>query len=229
MGRLVRISIYALVIFILYFWVTVLVKSYQKSKISTQITGLETDSTFMDSIYQDSVMKQTTEMNDIEDGNIISNEDIVDGAVDYNDLDAKVEKLEEKKKNQPATPPSTRTKETATTKNESGKTNQILKPAIKPKEKISEPIRDLKNGLPKINPGDGGSYMVMAGSYLLKENAEKMRTKLKSLGFSQAEIVVFPSSEYHSVVAVRYSSESKAQSAASELKRKGIDSFVKSR
>jgi len=227
MGRLVRISIYALVIFILYFWVTVLVKSYQKSKVNTPTSGLEADSTYLDSLYQDSVLHQTTEMIDTNDGKTISNEDIVDGLVDYNDLDAKVEVLEEKKKSQPAPSLPLKNKETASLKSESAKSDQSSKPATKPKEKISESVRDLSPS--KVMEGDGGTYMVMAGSYLLKENAEKMRSKLKSLGFNQAEIVVFPSSEYHSVVAVRYSSESKAQSAASELKRKGIDSFVKSR
>ena len=227
MGRLVRISIYAVVIFILYFWVTVLIKSYQKSKVNTSITDLNADSTYMDSLYQDSVLHQTNEMKDTTDGKTISNEDIVDGVVDYHDLDAKVEVLEEKKKSQPAPSSPIKKKETTSIKGESDKSDQSAKPAIKPKEKVSEPVRDLSTT--KVMAGDGGVYMVMAGSYLLKENAEKMRSKLKSLGFNQAEIVVFPSSEYHSVVAVRYSSESKAQSAASELKRKGIDSFVKSR
>ena len=82
MGRLVRISIYALVIFILYFWVTVLVKSYQKSKVNISTTGLEADSTYLDSLYQDSVLHQTTEMIETNDGKTISNEDIVDGVVD---------------------------------------------------------------------------------------------------------------------------------------------------
>ncbi len=227
MGRLVRISIYAVVIFILYFWVTVLIKSYQKSKVNTTTTDLNADSTYMDSLYQDSVLHQTTEMKDTTDGKTISNEDIVDGVVDYHDLDAKVEVLEEKKKSQPAPSSPIKKKETTSIKGESDKSDQSAKLAIKPKEKVSEPVRDLSTT--KVMAGDGGVYMVMAGSYLLKENAEKMRSKLKSLGFNQAEIVVFPSSEYHSVVAVRYSSESKAQSAASELKRKGIDSFVKSR
>ena len=178
-------------------------------------------------MYQDSVLNDNTGMGLADDGKTISNEDIVDGAVDYNDLDAKVEMLEEKKKNKPVAVPTAKSKETPSTKSEEATAKQTTNPATKPKEKISEPVRDLSPS--KIMAGDGGPYMVMAGSYLLKENAEKMRSKLKSMGFSQAEIVVFPASEYHSVVAVRYSSESKAQAAASELKRKGIDSFVKGR
>jgi cell division protein FtsN len=227
MGRLIRISIYTLVIFILYFCLTFVVKSYQKSKISTTTTGLESDSTFMDSLYQDSLLSDTTGMGMTDRGKTISNEEIVDGSVDYNDLDAKVKILEEKKKNKPVSSPSTKSKETTATKSEDITAKQTTKPDAKSKGKTTEPGQDL--GPSKIMAGDGGSYMVMAGSYLLKENAEKMRSKLKSMGFSEAEIVVFPASEYHSVVAVRYSSESKAQSAASELKRKGIDSFVKGR
>jgi cell division protein FtsN len=227
MGRLIRISIYALVIFILYFWVTVIVKSYNKSRTGTRTDVSGIDTTLRDSIYQDSILNDTSEMNITDDGKTISNEEIVDGAVDYHDLDAKVEILEEKKKNKPVASPPAKSKETTAAKSEDATVKQTTKPATKPKEKISEPVRDLSPS--KIMAGDGGPYMVMAGSYLLKENAEKMRSKLKNMGFSQAEIVVFPASEYHSVVAVRYSSESKAQAAASELKRKGIDSFVKGR
>jgi hypothetical protein len=54
-----------------------------------------------------------------------------------------------------------------------------------------------------------------------------MVKKLREMGYIHAEVMIFPESEFHSVVAVRYSSEAKAQAAVTELKRKGIESFVK--
>jgi len=216
------------VIFILYFWVTAIIKSYQKTKTKTQYETYRADSLFRDSLYQDSIRNDTSGMHDLNSGKIISNEEIVDGAVDYNDLDAKVEVIEEKKKNKPAPLPVVKEKTSSSVIREESRYKEPSKPATKPKEKTVEPVRDLTPSTKEM-VGDGGTYLVMAGSYLLKENAEKMRSKLKTMGYTQAEIMVFPASEYHSVVAVRYSSESKAQAAASELKRKGIDSFVKSK
>ncbi len=75
--------------------------------------------------------------------------------------------------------------------------------------------------------GDGGDYLVMAGSYLIKENAESMARKLKKLGLNNAEVVIFQNSEFHSVVAARYKNENNALTTMTELKSKGVDCYVK--
>jgi len=207
MGRLIRISIYALIILILYFWITTIIKSYQNDSITPANVELQTDTISYDTLPAEP---------DFDDSELVSNEDIVDGKVNYNALDEKVKKLEENKTVKPEGP-----KEKVI----ENKSNPSLKPAIKP-----NPVIENANDTPKATPptkGDGGNYMVMAGSYLLKENAVKMVKKLKSMGYPQAEVVVFQSSEYHSVVAARFSTESSAKSAASGLKQKGVDSFVK--
>ncbi len=205
MGRLIRISIYALIILILYFWLTAVLKSYDKK--DTSITKYES---VLDTISSDTMEYP------IDDGNTLSNEDIVDGEMDYKALDEKVKKLEENK------PVASGKKTESITPNE----NLGTKTSVKSKSQKPDLVSD-NNSTTQVK-GDGGPYLVMAGSYLLKDNAAKMVNKLKKMGYSQAETVVFQASEYHSVVAARYNTESKAKSAAADLKRKGVDSFVKS-
>ena len=74
-----------------------------------------------------------------------------------------------------------------------------------------------------------GKYLVIAGSYLIKDNASKMASRLKNLGYSDAGIINFDLSQYHSVTAGRYSSYSAASDAAKRIKREGIDCYVHTR
>ena len=71
-----------------------------------------------------------------------------------------------------------------------------------------------------------GKYMLLAGSYLIEDNAQTMIKKLKKLGYTNAEMVIFDMSQYHSVCAGRYTSLSAAQQESGALKRKGIDNYV---
>ncbi len=71
----------------------------------------------------------------------------------------------------------------------------------------------------------GGRYLVVAGSYLVKSNANKMKQRLYNLGYN-SEIVNFDLSQYYSVLAGRFSSRKEANEAVSILKRSGIDCYV---
>lgn len=71
-----------------------------------------------------------------------------------------------------------------------------------------------------------GKYMVLAGSYLIEDNAASMVRKLDKLGYSNGEVVVFNMSQYHSVCAARLSNYNEAIQISNELKRKGIDNYV---
>ncbi len=71
-----------------------------------------------------------------------------------------------------------------------------------------------------------GKYMVLAGSYLIKDNAQSMISKLGNLGYGNAEIVIFNMSQYHSVCAARLSDYNEAMQLSSELQRRGIDNYV---
>ncbi len=205
MGRLVRISIYALIILILYFWVTAIVRSYQNKSVD------EENIQIADTLSLDSMGVDSTNIFADDTSALISDGDVVDGKIDYESLDKKVKEMEEK----PVPAPSPK-KESINT---IGKSANQQKPSVKPNETklINASFRN----------GDGGQFKVMAGSYLLKDNASKMVKKLKSIGYKNAEIVVFNASGYHSVIACRHTSEGNARSAVAELKSKGIDSFIK--
>jgi len=71
-----------------------------------------------------------------------------------------------------------------------------------------------------------GRYLLLAGSYLIEDNAQQMVRKLNKIGYANAEVVVFDMSQYHSVCAGRYTSLSSAKQESSALKRKGVDNYV---
>nr|HRD08860.1 SPOR domain-containing protein [Saprospiraceae bacterium] len=74
--------------------------------------------------------------------------------------------------------------------------------------------------------GGSGGYIVVAGNYLVEQNANAMLQKLKKAGFSNAEKVVFDVSEFHTVIAGRYPSEEAAVKTINNLKSKGIDAYL---
>ena len=214
MGRLVRIAIYALIVLILYFWANTILKSYYKNKDLVQLELQGQDTIELDSILADTSFQDTL----LNDQKLITNDEIVSKGIDYSDVDSKVDAIEIQKK--------TETKIPVTKPKDNPEHLQNKKPKESPGNKklnTSIPSRTTNQNI----SGDGGSYFVMAGSYLLKENANKMVKKLNILGYPKAEVIIFPQSEYHSVIALKYSSESKAREAAEVLKQKGIDSFVK--
>ncbi|GEM_PF-1724600 len=81
----------------------------------------------------------------------------------------------------------------------------------------------------KSSSTSGGGYLVVAGSYLIKDNAQKMIDKLKNLGYSGAEMVNFDEGKYHSITAGRYTSYDAASDVAAAIKNKGIDCYVHTR
>ena len=103
-----------------------------------------------------------------------------------------------------------------------------LKPRKKPKqEKTKTFTSSSSSSSSNASAGNSsGEYMVIAGSYLLEENANKMIRKLKGMGYSNAEIIYFNQSQYHSICAGRYGNRSSAKQTASSLQTSGIDSYV---
>lgn len=101
----------------------------------------------------------------------------------------------------------------------------------------SEPANTVENAAPANKPaaktssssGSGKAYMIVAGNYIDKSNAEVMKKKLLELNFNNSEIVNFDLSQYFTVIAGRYKTESEAKNLVSKLKNKGIDSYVKKR
>jgi hypothetical protein len=74
-----------------------------------------------------------------------------------------------------------------------------------------------------------GKHMVIAGNFLAEANADKMVRKLKNMGYNSAEKVVFDFSEYFSVIAYRNDNYAAAADVSSDLKRSGVDNYLKAR
>lgn len=93
---------------------------------------------------------------------------------------------------------------------------QAAAPVSQPTQSVQKTYR---------NTGSG-KHMVIAGNFLQENNADKMVRKLKNMGYS-AEKVVFNYSQYHSVLAIRSNDYSSVSNVSSELKRNGIDNYIK--
>ncbi|MCO6490504.1 MAG: SPOR domain-containing protein [Phaeodactylibacter sp.] len=72
-----------------------------------------------------------------------------------------------------------------------------------------------------------GDFMVMAGTFTVKAYAQDMEKKLRSMGYNNVILEPFDRGKYTVVMVDRFSSLSSAQSLVSELKSKGVDSYVK--
>ncbi len=71
-----------------------------------------------------------------------------------------------------------------------------------------------------------GAYWIVAGNYLLEDNADIMVSKLKKQGYRDAEKVIFDLSQYYTVIAARFTTRSKASQVGSTLKGQGFDNYV---
>ncbi|MCZ2101398.1 MAG: SPOR domain-containing protein [Chitinophagales bacterium] len=204
MGRLVRIIIYAVAIMLVYFLVVNTMDTYtSKTKMDVK-----------EVVPMDSIIDAPSDVvvDTIDVGNeFISDADIVNGDFDYEGLDEKVLELEKTK--QDPEPPK-----------KSGIPSNPPPKKDKPVTQADKPVQSIET-IDQSNPE--GKYLVMAGSFLLKENAESLVAKLHKLGYKDARIVIFQSSQYHSVLAAKYDSEDKARNVSAQLKQKGIDNYVK--
>jgi hypothetical protein len=87
-----------------------------------------------------------------------------------------------------------------------------------------------KPTIAKFNAGDGkGEYMVVAGAFSSKDNAEALVAKLKKLGFGGSEAVKLENSASTYAVAGYYSFKGGADAAVRTLKVNKIESYAKKR
>jgi len=71
-----------------------------------------------------------------------------------------------------------------------------------------------------------GDYLLVTGSFSNELNANSYVEKLKKMGYNNASKVVFDFSQYFTVIAGKYKSESTARTKEKELERKGVDAYV---
>lgn len=75
-----------------------------------------------------------------------------------------------------------------------------------------------------------GDYMVIAGAFSKKSNADGVLRKIRNLGYPQAEVVKFDYSDYYSVCVARYETNRDAKKIADSLKsRYDVKAYVHKR
>lgn len=198
MGRLLKILLYAVVLFFLFLWISTILKSCGSDNDTTPpvTTTAGTDDAPEETYEEDFFEEDNGEQEVDVDPTEMSEE--TEEQIDYTEID----KVVEDKLN-----------------------NNQSKPATTQPATTSRPSNT--NKPTSANSGSSnGKYMVMAGSFLIEKNAEGMRKKLVKLGYDNADIVVFDLSQYHSVVAARFSTYEAALKVSNELKRRGMDCYV---
>lgn len=181
MSKALKILSVAVILFLAYMWVSILLKSCNKS-------NDREDQYFEETVNND---KQVDEFDSDEFGDEKFFEDKQEDAIDYDQLDQKV--VETKK------------------------------------DLAEEPVKKEPIPVRRVSTSSEGDYMVIAGNYLLEENADKMVRKLQGYGFNEAEKVIFDQSQFHAVCAGRLASYNSAVELSRKVKNKGIEAYVHKR
>lgn len=101
--------------------------------------------------------------------------------------------------------------------------------AEKPTEKIaSNPVEEkVPDNFEETSSSSTGNYLVLAGSFKQKANAEAQVKRLKKLGFDDALVTSFNGGSLAVALVGRFDSSAAANKLASQLEAKGVDAFVK--
>lgn len=73
---------------------------------------------------------------------------------------------------------------------------------------------------------NGGKYMVLAGTYRLRANADNQAARLRNLGYQNTEVKLFDKGSYAVVLVDRFSSLSKARRLIDDLATDEVDAVV---
>ena len=198
MSRLLKILIYAVVLFFLFLWISTIVKSCRSDNGTNapSTTTSNTDDTTEEIYDEDDFFKDESADELTDDPSVMTTES--EDKIEYTEIDIVVKEKLNQQESKPAKPITTTTK--------------------------TKPTKSNNTRISKVN--SNGKYMVIAGSFLIKDNALDMKNRLSKLGYENSELVVFDLSQYHSVVASRYSTYEAALKISNELKRSGVDCYV---
>lgn len=71
-----------------------------------------------------------------------------------------------------------------------------------------------------------GDYLVLAGSFSVRANAETEVSRLQKMGYANAEVSPFNRGKFAVVLVDRFVDVAEAQALVKELKEKGVESYV---
>lgn len=198
MSRIVRIIVWAIILFAFYFFISTVVKSCGTDKNPT--ASLENDTEMVDGDFEDTGDEYFEDSEDEDEA--FDNED---SSENVNEDDASNDDNSQSFEEPIAS--------SAVSEN----------PPSKKVEKKSEPE---SNYTSSPSSSSSGKYLVVTGSFLMESNANGMIKKLKKMGYSGAGLIIFEASQYHTVTSGRYASNSDARSVEKNLKAAGIDCYV---
>lgn len=185
-------------LFFLFLWLSTIVKSCGSDNGTNPptTTTASTEDTPEETYDEDDFFEDESADKTTDDPSDMTTES--EGKIDYTEIDKVVEDKLSQQESKPA------------------------KPTTSPAQ--SKPVQSNNTKVSKGN--SNGKYMVIAGSFLIKVNALDMQKRLSKLGYNNSELVIFDLSQYHSVVASRYSTYEAALKVSNELKRSGVDCYV---
>lgn len=101
--------------------------------------------------------------------------------------------------------------------------------AEKPKEKIASKAVEEKvpSNFESTGSSSSGNYLVLAGSFKQKANAEAQVKRLKKLGFDEAQVTSFNGGSLAVALVGRFDTSTAANKLAKQVEAKGVDAFVK--
>lgn len=208
MEKLLKILAAAVILFLIYLWVTVLFKSCNAG----------------DSHHQksNSVVIESKPVNEISNDKDLLEEDFEpqdeSNEIDYTEIDRTFEKTKSRKENNPNPPQKVNPSPT-----------KVDKPAVRPTEVVKEAPNDITNSSVLPNSDPNGRFMVIAGSFKEFDNAQRRVNELKKLKFLDAEATLTPFSENYLIIAGRFNARENAQKLLNALKAKKIDAYIKER
>jgi cell division septation protein DedD len=207
MSSLGRIALTGGVLLFVFFGLMTIVRSCNTDSDNVGEVGLvesgEEYDIFSDGEAVDVVVSDPEEGRDDDAGETPSS-----GAIDYTAVDEELEKpltSEEEVRPIVVTKPKKKTK---------------VQPKPKPAKKPTTPTSSATSS---------GKYLVVAGSFAVRDNAVKSVNKLKSQGFDGAKVVQFDNKNLHVVCAYQSDDYDSVTRMVRSLKTKGIDCYIKTR
>lgn len=218
MGRIVKIIIYALIILALWFCFSYFFKSCGSNSNNESITGTEMEGDFIEvedaNINDEFFEEEPNNGSTLNTDDFMVEEDMSNNGkktkvdeIDYSSIDEEIDNTTSTKKTTTSLPTSNNTTTSKTTP--------------------TKPMTHTTSDSHMSNSSSStGTYLVIAGSYLVVSNAQSMTKKLKKLGYTSSEVIKFDSSEFHTVSAGRYEDYDAALNASAKLRQQGIESYV---
>lgn len=96
-----------------------------------------------------------------------------------------------------------------------------------PKAAVAETPETSADEQPALNTSSLGKYMVLAGTFTKRANADQLANRLKSLGYTNTRVEIFDRGKYAVVLVDRFDNLDAAHDLQQRLKADGVNSFVK--